>query len=178
MRRVAVVGNSGSGKTSLAAALADRLGVRHVELDAVFHQPGWQPLDAAEFRHRVEAETAADGWVIDGNYRAVRDLVWDRADTIVWLDLPRRTVTWQILQRSFLRVARNEELWNGNRERWANLLSLNPERSVIVWSITKHRHYRRQYGEMLANGAYEPATVIRLRSRRAVREFLAGRSTQ
>jgi adenylate kinase family enzyme len=173
MRNVAIVGNSGSGKSSLAAALAVRLGVPHVELDSIFHQADWQPLDAPEFRDRVDRITAADGWVIDGNYRAVRDLIWARADTIVWLDLPRWTVTRQIVRRSFGRVVRNAELWNGNRERWRNLMSLNPERSVIVWSITKHSHYRRQFAELLAGDRHGAAEVVRLRSRRAIRDFAA-----
>jgi adenylate kinase family enzyme len=92
VRRVSVVGNSGSGKTRLGRMLAERLGVPFVELDAIFHQAGWQPLPPEEFRARVEAAAAGDGWVIDGNYSTVRDLVWARADTVVWFDLPRLTV--------------------------------------------------------------------------------------
>jgi adenylate kinase family enzyme len=92
VRRVSVVGNSGSGKSTVAAALAAALGVPHLELDGVFHQPGWEPLPADSFRAVVAAAVAGDGWVLDGNYSAVRDLVWARADTVVWLDLPRRTV--------------------------------------------------------------------------------------
>jgi adenylate kinase family enzyme len=172
VRRIAVVGNSGSGKTSLAAALAERLGIPHLELDSVFHQPGWQPLDRDEFRDRVGAAVAADSWVMDGNYRAVREIIWARADTIVWLDLPRRVVTRRIIGRTLRRVARRQELWNGNRERWRNLMTLNPRESVIVWSITKHGHYRRQFGEIFESGTHGSAAVVRLRSAAAVREFL------
>ena len=75
VRRVSVVGNSGSGKTTVAAQLAARLGVSHIELDAIRHQPNWQELPDDEFRSRVAALTDADGWVVDGNYGAVRDLV-------------------------------------------------------------------------------------------------------
>jgi hypothetical protein len=89
MRRVCVIGNSGSGKTTLAAALATRLDAPHLELDSVYHQAEWQPLPDDEFRARVDEFTGGDCWVVDGNYRKVRDLVWGRADTIVVLDLPR-----------------------------------------------------------------------------------------
>src|SRR6266571_7794353 len=81
VRRVSVVGSSGSGKSTLASELAARLHVPHVELDAIFHQPGWTPLPEEEFTAAVAAAVAADGWVVDGNYSAVRPLVWARADT-------------------------------------------------------------------------------------------------
>jgi adenylate kinase family enzyme len=86
VRRISVVGNSGSGKTTLAAAVAGALGVPHLELDSVFHQPGWEPLDKDVFRARVAEFAAADGWVIDGNYSSAQDLVWQRADTVLWQD--------------------------------------------------------------------------------------------
>ena len=88
MRRVSVVGISGARKTTLARRLAAALEVPHVELDAIFHQPGWTELPVEEFRERVRLELAAEGWVVDGNYTAVRDLVWAAADTVVWLDRP------------------------------------------------------------------------------------------
>ena len=92
MQRVSVVGTSGSGKSTLGAALAKRLGTEFLELDSVFHQPGWVPLPDEEFRRRVGDAVAGERWVVDGNYSSkVRDIVWARADTVVWLDLPKRT---------------------------------------------------------------------------------------
>ena len=99
-----MVGNSGSGKTTLAAAVADALGVPHLELDSVFHQPGWEPLDKDVFRARVAEFAAADGWVIDGNYSSAQELVWQRADTVLWIDLPRRTVMRQLVGRTLRRM--------------------------------------------------------------------------
>jgi adenylate kinase family enzyme len=116
VQRISVVGNSGSGKTTLARSLAGVLGLPHLELDAVFHQPGWQPLDRSIFRARVDEFTLARGWVVDGNYSAVRDIVWSRADTVIWLDLPRWRVMRQVVGRTLRRVATGAELWNGNRE--------------------------------------------------------------
>jgi adenylate kinase family enzyme len=173
MRRVCVIGNSGSGKTTLAAALATRLDAPHLELDSVYHQAEWQPLPDDEFRARVDEFTGGDCWVVDGNYRKVRDLVWGRADTIVVLDLPRSLVTKQIVQRSVRRVITKEELWNGNRERWSFLLSTDPERSVIAWSITQHQVYRERYADLEHDPEWAHAEIVRLRSRRAVRDFLS-----
>src|SRR5262244_3847673 len=88
LRRVSVVGTSGSGKSTLGAALAARIGADYLELDSVFHQPGWVPLPREQFRERVAAAVAGERWVIDGNYTSqVKDLIWARADTVVWVDL-------------------------------------------------------------------------------------------
>ncbi len=173
MRRVVVVGNSGSGKSTVGRAVAERIGAAYVEVDSVYHQANWQPLPFDEFRQRLDVLTADGSWVIDGNYRAIREVVWSRADTVVWLDLPRTTVTRQIVGRTLGRVARRKELWNGNRERWRNFFSLNPEESVIVWSLTKHGHYRRMYGDAMADPAYGHLTFVRLRSRAEIEKFLA-----
>ena len=173
MRRVSVVGNSGSGKSTLARELAARLAVPHVELDAIFHQPGWTPLPEETFAGRVAVAAAGDGWVIDGNYRAVRPLVWARADTVVWLDLPRRTVMRQIIWRTLRRAAGRVELWNGNTERWRNLFSLNPEESVIAWSWRKHGEYRRRYAAAASDPVFAHLSFVRIASRREARRFLA-----
>jgi adenylate kinase family enzyme len=171
-----VVGNSGSGKTTVAAALATRLGLPHVELDSIFHQPGWQPLPRVEFRARIAAVADTDEWVVDGNYSAVADLLDARADTIVWIDLPRRTVMRQIIGRTVRRVSHREELWNGNRERWRNLFSRNPEASVIAWAWTRHAVYAERYGARAAAASDGGPEFVRLRSRAQVRAFLAAAS--
>ncbi len=173
MRRVSVVGNSGSGKSTVSRALATQLGVPHVELDAINHQPGWTPLPREEFRARVSDIVSADGWVVDGNYSAVRDLVWGRADTIVWLDLPRRLVFPRVVRRTARRVTTGEELWNGNRERWQTLLTRNADENILLWSWTRHRPVREQYAALLAEPPHPEARVVRLRTPAAVAAFLA-----
>ena len=172
VRRVSVVGTSGSGKSTLARELADILGVPHLELDAVHHQPGWAPLPTDEFRRIVAARAAVGGWVIDGNYGRVRDLVWARADTVVWLDLPKRTVMRQVIWRTLRRVALRRELWNGNRERWRNFLTWNPEQSVISWAWHKHAPDHATYAAAAADPASAHLQFIRLASRRDVARFL------
>jgi adenylate kinase family enzyme len=99
----------------VAVALAARLGVPYVELDAVFHQPGWTELPIEDFRARVAEAAAGDAWVVDGNYRAVLDLVWARADTAMWLDLPRAVVMRRLVARTARRAVRRAP--SGNRFR-------------------------------------------------------------
>lgn len=169
-----VVGNSGSGKSTAARRLAERLDTQWVELDAIFHQPGWQPLEVDTFRARVAQVVAGDAWVVDGNYSAVADLVQARADTIVWLDLPRPDVMRQLLRRTLTRVVRNVELWNGNRESWRSLFRRNPEQSILRWAWTQHDHYVERYEALAPAAETAGTTVVRLRSRAEVDRFLAG----
>lgn len=174
MRRVSVVGNSGSGKTTLAGALAAALGVEHVELDGIFHLPGWTEPTRDEFRQRVaERLDAADGWVACGNYSAVReDVVWARADTIVVLDLPKAVVMRRVVRRTLRRALTREELWNGNREPWTNLYRLDPEQNIIRWSWTRHGVYRERYAEAALDPRNAHLRFVFLRSPREVAAFL------
>lgn len=173
MRRVSVVGNSGSGKTTLGKALARRLAVPFVELDSIAHQPNWQRLPKPEFVARVSDLIATDGWVVDGNYGAVQSQVWSRADTVVWFDLPRRTVMRQVITRTVRRGLLRQELWNGNRESLANLYKMDPEESVIRWAWTKHDTYRTRYAEAAADPSLAHLTFIRITSRADARSLLA-----
>lgn len=173
MRRVSVVGNSGSGKTTVAIGIAGALGVPHLELDGVFHQPDWEPLERELFRARVAQFVAGDGWVVDGNYSAVSDLVWQRADTVVWMDLPRRQIMRQLGARTLRRMAMRTELWNGNTESMRNLLRLDPEQSILRWAWTQHAKYVERYGSAQHDPANRHLTFIRLRSRAEAAQFLA-----
>jgi adenylate kinase family enzyme len=171
VQRISVVGNSGSGKTTLAAGLAAALGVPHLELDSVYHLPGWQPRPADEFRAVVEDFIAGDAWVVDGNYSKVRDLIWRRADTVVWLDPPRSAVMRQLLRRTLGRMARRTELWNGNRESFVNLFKADPAESILRWAWTQHDKYRDHYAAAGADPANAHLTFIRLASRAEAADF-------
>jgi adenylate kinase family enzyme len=172
MRRVVVITSAaGSGGTTFARTLARLLDVPFVELDAIHWRPGWAELDADEFRRRVEPIVAKDDWVIDGRYRGkLGDLVFDRADTVVWIDLPRRVWLPRLVRRTLSRVIRREELWNRNRESLRNVF-LRRE-SLILFTLRNEGPRRRRYPAELA--AYN---VLRLRTQAEIDAFLraAGR---
>lgn len=171
MRRVTVVGTSGSGKTTLARALAVRLGVPHIEMDALHWGPDWTAVPKPTLRARVEAALAADGWVVDGNYRAVRDIVWPRADTLVWLDYPLPLVMGRLVRRTFGRALSRQPLWNDNRE---NLIThLASRDSLFLWAWQTHPKHRREYPLELARPEYRHLQIVRLRSPQATRRWLA-----
>jgi adenylate kinase family enzyme len=163
--RVSVVGNSGSGKSTLARALAAGLGVPYLELDSIYHQPDWVALPVDEFQARVTAFTAGEGWVIDGNYSAVRPIVWARADAVIWLDLPRRVVMRQLLARTLPRAVLRRELWNGNRETVGNLFRRTDD-NILRWAWTNHEKYRARYAAAAADPQYTRLRFVRLTARR------------
>ena len=145
-RRIVVKGASGSGKTAVAARLAADLGVRRVELDALHHGPNWSEPPLEEFRRRVEEATAASGWVVDGNYDSkLGELVLRRAELVVWLDPPLRTILARLWRRTSGRIRDRTELWSGNRESWRN--ALRGRYSLFLWAIRTHRRLRRELPE-------------------------------
>jgi adenylate kinase family enzyme len=171
-RRIAVMGPSGSGKTTLAAELARRLGVPHVELDALHHGPNWEAASAEELRAGVDAALAGrDGWVTDGNYMGkLGTHLIDRADTIVWLDFPLRTTLPRLLRRTHSRVRDGVELWAaGNRESWRTFLF--SREGLLIFTLRNHRRRRREWPVRFAGRG-----VVRLRSPAEVRRWLASRS--
>jgi adenylate kinase family enzyme len=157
--------------------MARALDLPHIELDAIFHQPGWTPLDDDSFKARVLEVTEPARWVVDGNYSVVRELVWERADTVVWFDLPYAVVMARTIRRTVRRTVTRQELWNGNREPWSNLYSLDPEKSIIAWAATRHGVYRRRYGEAEHDPRWDRLAFVRLRSRRRADAWLARVST-
>jgi shikimate kinase len=171
MRRVAVIATaSGCGKTTVGRRLAATLCVRYVELDAINHQAGWRELDAAELRRRVEPIVAGDAWVIDGSYRGkLGDLVLAAADTVVWLDLPRRVWLPRLVVRTLRRVVLRETLWNGNRESLRAVFSGGD--SLFAFALHAAPRRRQRYPRELAR-----YRVARLRTPAEVDAFLRAAS--
>lgn len=168
-QRISVVGTSGSGKTTLARQISQRLAIPHVELDALHHEPNWTEAPIDVFRHRVEHSLSGDRWVVDGNYSKVRDIVWSRADTVVWLNYPLPVIMGRVVRRTFRRVVTQEELWNGNRETWQMMFSRD---SIILWALTTYRKKREQYPILFQQPEYAHLKVVHLHSPQATNAWL------
>jgi adenylate kinase family enzyme len=169
-RRVAVVGTSGSGKTTLARRLAERLGIPHVELDALHWDLDWVPVPPEVFRERAAQALSGEAWTTDGNYSRVRDIVWGRADTVVWLDYSLPLVLWRVTRRTIRRVVTQEGLWGGNREQWG--ASFFSRDSIILWALRTYRRRRREYPILFSQPEYAHLQVVHLRSPQAARKWL------
>ncbi len=170
MRRINVIGTTGSGKTTVARELATRLGVPHVQLDALHWGPNWTMPSREEFRARVAEALTSDSWVIDGNYSKVRDIVWTRADTLVWLDYTLPLILRQLLARTVRRAITGEQLWSGNRERFAAIFSRD---SILLWALKTYRRRRREYAILPQQPEYAHLKVVRLRDPEETSRWLA-----
>ncbi|MFV2145506.1 MULTISPECIES: P-loop NTPase family protein [Isoptericola] len=166
-RRVLVAGTSGAGKTTLAARLAEILDVPHTELDGLFHGPRWTPRP--EFRDDVRALVASDAWVTEWQYRAVRPLLLERAELLVWLDLPVQVRMDQVVRRTLGRRRRRTVLWNGNVE--PPLRTFLTDADHIVRWAWRTRRSLDHLDERLAVQAPH-LEVVRLRSRAEVERWV------
>lgn len=168
--RYVVIGTSGAGKSTFARALATRLSVPYIELDALYWGPDWTPHATPEFERAVREAAAGERWVADGNYTVIRDILWSRATHLVWLDFGRRVIFPRVLHRTLRRILAREALWAGNRETLRK--SFLSRQSILLWSLTTFRKNRRKF-EALRTGPEFPQLVWhRLASPRAADAFL------
>jgi hypothetical protein len=140
----------------------------HVELDALDHGPNWTPATPFELLARVTALLDdGRGWVVDGNFYSELGLtVLDRAELVVWLDLPLATKMIRLTRRTMRRWVRREELWNGNRESLKDIF--RGPKSLFPWAFRMHFRHRREWPKQLAG-----RHVVRLRTAEEVRAWLA-----
>ena len=169
-QRIAVIGTTGSGKTVFAQCLAQQLGIPHIELDAIHWGPDWTPVLLQEFRERTAQSLSGRDWTTDGNYSAVRDIVWGRADTVVWLDYPLPLIMGRMIRRTVRRIVTGEELWHGNRETFVQAF-LRWD-SIVWWPLRTYRRRRREYSALLGRPEYAHIDVVRLHSPQAARAWL------
>ncbi len=169
--RINIVGSGGSGKTQLAATVAQTLHCPHIELDALHWGPNWTEAPLDEFRRNVAAAIQAEQWVADGNYGGkLRDLLWERATMVVWLDYPLSLILWRLVRRSLRRVLTQKELWHGNRETlWGQFIDKD---GLIRYVIKTHKRRRRQMLAALADPTYQHIDFVHLTDPTATEAWL------
>ncbi|MCW5937213.1 MAG: hypothetical protein KIT11_07900 [Fimbriimonadaceae bacterium] len=157
------------GKSTLARALSDRLGIPLVELDEIYWDPGWTPNP--DRMSAVMAEVAQeDEWIVSGSYSKFRHIWASRLDALVWLDFPIHIPLGRCLLRCVRRAVSGETVCNGNRESLAN--TFFSRKSLLLWIVTQHRRNRQSTLALAEALEAEGRVVVRLGSPRATKEWL------
>ena len=171
-KRVVVVGVTSSGKSTLAEQLAKRFDLDFVELDALNWEPNWQAATLEVFRARVEKATKAEKWIVAGNYHVVRDLIWPKAEAVIWLDYPLLTVLGQLTRRTFTRWWTQELLWGTNREPLWNHFKLWSNESLYNWLFKTYWRRKREYPMLFSQPEHKHLKVIRFAHPRETEAWL------
>lgn len=168
-RRVLVAGTAGVGKTTTAGRISRVIGAPHTEIDGLYHGPGWtvRPTSAQD----VDMVTSAPTWVSEWQYHGVRRLLVDRADTLVWLDLPKPQALWRLVRRTVRRRRHRTALWNGNVEPplWTFLTRRD---HILRWGIAQRNAMREQVPALVRTAPH--LRIVRLRSQREIDRFVEG----
>lgn len=174
-RRVAVFG--GGGKTTLAVAIARKLGVPHIEIDAIHHLPGWQARPMPEISQIVlrRMDESPAGWVTDGNYAAIRPVILERIDTAIVIQLPFPVMFWRILKRTVVRSWKRQELWNGNYESFR--MSFASRHSILCEVFGKRKLYS-SYDEIIGRELRPGTGFCVIRSGRELSAFYAAQNLE
>ena len=138
-------------------------------MTGLFHGPGWTPR--ATFVPDVHRFSRAPAWVTEWQYGVVRPLLAERAEVLVWLDLPRAVVMRQLVRRTLRRRVRREELFHGNVEPPLRTVLTDPEH-IVRWAWRTHAKTTTRVQRVLASN--DAPAVVRLRDRREVHAWLAG----
>lgn len=171
-RRIVVIGTTSSGKSTLAKRLAEKLSLDFIELDALHWEPNWKEAESEVFHARVDSATKSDGWVVAGNYKEVHDIVWPRAEAVIWLDYPFWTIFWQLTRRTFTRWWRHELLWGTNYENLWSHFKLWSEESLYNWLFKTYWRRKKEIPLQFALPQHAHLKVIQLKSPKETEKWL------
>ncbi len=167
--RIVITGTTGSGKSTLAARLAAARGMPWVELDSLRFRENWEQTTDAEFRAAADERLSGDRWVADGNYTLLQDIVWGRAETLIWLDYAFSVNAVRLLKRTVRRIVTQEPLWHGNRESLKMALS---RESILLWLLRSYSRRRRLMPGRLADPRWTHLQVLRFHTPRETERWL------
>jgi adenylate kinase family enzyme len=157
-QRISIIGTTGCGKTTLAAALANVLGIPHIELDALHWGANWEEPPLEVFQENVAQALSITTWITDGNYGKIRETIWSRADTLIWLDYPLPIIFWRLLRRTIKRTFTKETLWNNNTESIYNQFFTRD--SLFYYAATTHKRRRQSFKRIIQEKQFPHLQVI------------------
>ncbi len=171
MKKINVIGTTGSGKSRFSTKLAKALECPYIEMDKVFWKPNWREPSTEEFLNSLECELKNEKWVLDGNYSRTNELKWSKADTVIWLNYSYPRTLYQILKRSISRAIYQQELWpnTGNRETFGKLFS---KESIVLWFFKNYSRNKYRYPKLFKCEQFSHINFIILNSPKEANEFI------
>jgi adenylate kinase family enzyme len=168
--RINIIGTSGSGKTWLARRVAERLGLPHIELDALYWGPNWSEPPRQVFHTAIVNAVAQPAWVMCGNYRTTQPLILPRVQVLVWLDYPQWMVTSRVVWRTVRQSITHEPLCGDNRQGFR--MSFLSRDSIILWSLSSYWRKKQRYSQLFADQSLSHIQRVRLRCPRQAEAWL------
>ena len=173
-QRIVIIGTTSTGKSTLAERLSERFNLRCIDLDALHWEPDWQPAPLEVFRSRVIEATRSGRWVVAGNYSSVRDLLWLKAEAIIWLDYALPLIFHRLWNRTWRRWWHNELLWGTNHESMWKHFQIWSEESLFHWLFKTYWRRKREFPELLALPEYSHLKLFQFKDPTETEAWLAG----
>ena len=172
MKKINVIGTTGSGKSTFSKALANRIDCPYIQMDQLFWKPNWVEPSDDEFIPKVKSAVSGASWVLDGNYSRTNDIKWENADTIIWVDFSYFRTLFQLFKRTVMRIVSRQELWEntGNKESLGK--SFMSKKSIFVWFFKNYKNNKSRYSELMNSPRVKHVQFIRLRSPKEVEQFI------
>lgn len=118
VKRIMIIGNSGSGKSTLAIKLAKSTGIPLYHLDQLFWLPGWKRRSKNEWKEILESLVQKDSWIIDGNHNSTLEIRFQKADTIIFLDVPKWKCLLNVVKRKIVYFRKQRpDIMEGEKEK-------------------------------------------------------------
>lgn len=170
MNKINIIGTSGSGKSTIARALSEKLNCPYVELDDIFWKPNWGESTDEELFRNLKQALDHPRWVLDGNYTRTIPIKWADADTVIWLDFSFARTLYQAVTRAFMRSLTKQEICSGNTETFRK--SFFSRDSVILWTLKTYQSNRVRNLKLMENPDYGHINFIRLTSPKQANFFI------
>jgi len=172
MKRINVIGTSGSGKSHFSKRLAKKLDFQYIELDAMYWQSNWQEPEINEFLTKLEKTLKTQYWVLDGNHSKTNTIKWKHVDTIVWIDYSFSRTFKQILSRSIKRSLNRNEIWKGTGNRESFKRNFFSSKSVILWMLKNYSKTKEKYDKLFNDDKFKNINLIHITSPREAECFI------
>ena len=172
MKRINVIGTTGSGKTTFSKELSSVLGISYIQLDELFWKPNWVESKDEEFLPKVAAAVSEDTWVLDGNFSRTKDIKWQRADTVIWLDFNYFLTLTQLLKRTVYRAITKGELWPNTDNRESFKKSFFDRSSILMWFFKNYKSNRKKYFNAMQSKEYPNLNFVHIQNRKEARDYI------